>query len=211
MARRLMRRLDRNRDAVEAAQPSFGFEVLCQPAGRFAPEEQVLRRRAQLDDLASAQALRIDAEHLARDSIGATTRKLAASINQTASSMPSINPAAKWTPRAPCPPTCWEPSCRRVSGFSCGFEEVGHAKTRRQAVHRLRRQRRGTQAAANAQIGRAFEVHHRASSSGRDGSNTVTRGLSGRAEFTLTTMPYRSSVNCTTDPGGYTPIILMKH
>ena len=38
----------------------------------------------------------------------------------------------------------------------------------------------------------------------------MMRGRSGRDEFTDTTMANRSLTNCTTEPGGYTPIMRIK-
>jgi hypothetical protein len=49
-----------------------------------------------------------------------------------------------------------------------------------------------------------------ASSRGSCGSKTSTLGLSGRVELTLITSAKRSSVSCTTEPAGYTPIMRMK-
>lgn len=49
-----------------------------------------------------------------------------------------------------------------------------------------------------------------ASSRGTLASCTSTQGFSGRLALTLTTSAKRSSLSCTVEPGGYTPIILMK-
>jgi len=61
---------DRDGDAVEAAQPGLGLNLLREPGRGFAPEEQVFRRGAQLHDLAPAQRGRIGAHQRAGRGIG---------------------------------------------------------------------------------------------------------------------------------------------
>ena len=132
---------DGDGDAVEAAQPGLGLDVLGEAGRSLAPEDEVFGGRAQLDDLAAAQRPGASTPSICPAAVlAATTRRLATSMSQHGVEHAVDQAGGEFDSGE-------RKALQRTGSFhaiasSCSlavFEEIADAQARREVVERLAR------------------------------------------------------------------------
>ena len=188
------------------------------PAADLAPERQVLRRaRSAMQRRRPRSATSLDAQQRCAPAPLAATTRSAVGLDQPAGVARHVRSISRPPGRsAGQRPGSARAVTRRSPAVACvgrlrRLEEVGDALARRQVLQRVGRQLLRPAGCGGCRGRRACSRSSAAPRrAGTAGSCTSTRGFSGRVELTPITIAQRSSVSCTTEPGGYTPIMRMK-